>query len=68
LRPEIQIETSVWASRRPPIDRPIISFIAEAFERPAEVPAIACAAIVQTAAEKFVALTRPAGAVLAGVN
>jgi hypothetical protein len=40
----------------------VISFIAEAFKRPAEVPAIACVSIAETAAEKFVALTRRAGA------
>jgi Nucleotidyl transferase AbiEii toxin, Type IV TA system len=57
LRPEITIETSVWPARRPPIERPVISFVAEAFKRPPEVPAIACAAIVETAAENFVALT-----------
>ena len=45
-----------------------MSFVAEAFQRPPEVPAIACAAIAETAAEKFVALTRRAGAVLAGVQ
>jgi hypothetical protein len=68
LRPEIHIETSVWAVRQPPITLPVISFIAEAFKRPAEVPAIACAAIMETAAEKFVALTRRAGAMLAGAR
>jgi predicted nucleotidyltransferase component of viral defense system len=68
LRPEIQIETSVWPMRRPPIELPVISFVAEAFKRPSEVPAIACAAIVETAAEKFVALTRRAGAELADVQ
>jgi hypothetical protein len=67
LRPEIQIETSVWPLRRPSIERPVISFIAEAFRRPPELT-IACAAIVETAAEKFVALTRRAGAELAGVR
>ena len=41
MRPEIQIETSVWAMRRPPVERPVISFVAEAFKRPPEVPAIA---------------------------
>ena len=68
LRPEIKIETSVWPARRPPVERPVMSFVAEAFQRPPEVPAIACAAIAETAAEKFVALTRRAGAVLAGVQ
>jgi hypothetical protein len=37
---------------------------AEAFKRPAEVPAIAYATIAESAAENFVALTRRAGAVL----
>ena len=68
LRPEIKIETSVWPARRPAIELPVISFLAEAFKRSPEVPAIACAAIVETAAEKFVALTRRAGAELAGVQ
>jgi hypothetical protein len=68
LRPEIQIETSVWPLRRPPVDLPVISFVAEAFKRPAEVPTIACASIAETAAEKFVALTRRAGAELAGLQ
>jgi hypothetical protein len=68
LRPEIKIETAAFAARRAPVERPVISFIAEAFKRPPEVPAIACAAIVETAAEKFVALTRRAGAELAGVQ
>jgi predicted nucleotidyltransferase component of viral defense system len=68
LRPEIQIETAAFAARRPPVERPVISFINEAFKRSPEVPAIACAAIVETAAEKFVALTRRAGAELAGVQ
>ncbi len=68
LRPEIQVEISLWPLRRPPVERPVISFITEAFGRPAELPAIACAAIVETAAEKFVALTRRAGAELAGLQ
>jgi len=45
----------------------VTSFVAEAFKRPPELT-IACAAIVETAAEKFVALTRRAGAELAGVQ
>ena len=58
LRPEIQIETAVWALRRPAVALPVSSFIAEAFKRPPEVASIACVSITQTAAEKFVALTR----------
>ena len=58
LRPEIQIETAVWPLRQPAVDLPVSSFIAEAFQSPPEVPRIACVSITQTAAEKFVALTR----------
>jgi Nucleotidyl transferase AbiEii toxin, Type IV TA system len=66
LRPEI--ETSVWPMRKPSIDRPLRSLIAEAFDRPPEVASIACAAIAESAAEKLVALTRRAGAQLAGLR
>ena len=65
LRPEIQIETAVWPLRLPSVERPVISFMAEAFNRPPEVPAIPCVALAETAAEKFVALTRRAGAEIA---
>ena len=68
LRPEIQVETAAWPLRRPPVELPVISFMAEAFKRPAEVQAIACVSITETAAEKFVALTRRAGAELAGAG
>ena len=56
LRPEIQIETAVWPLRRPAVERSVSSFVAEAFERPPELATIACVALVETAAEKFVAL------------
>jgi len=62
LRPEIQIEAAVWPLRRPALALPVTSFVAEAFNRPPEVPVIACVSIVETVAEKFVALTRRAGA------
>lgn len=65
LRPEIQIETAVWPLRRPAVALPVISFIAEAFKRPPEVARIACVSITQTAAEKFVALTRRTAAEIA---
>jgi len=68
LRPEIQIETSVWPRRKPSTENPVRSFIAEGFDRPAEVAAIACSAIPETAAEKLVALTRRAGAEFAGLR
>lgn len=65
LRPEIQIETAVWPLRRPAVERSVTSFVAEAFKRPPEVASIPCVALVETVAEKFVALTRRAGAELA---
>jgi predicted nucleotidyltransferase component of viral defense system len=65
LRPEIQIETAVWPLRRPAIERPVISFLAETLNAPPEVATIPCVALVEMVAEKFVALTRRAGAELA---
>lgn len=58
LRPSIQIETSVWPLRQPTIELPVRSFYAEAFQQPPEVSRISCVSIRETAAEKFVALTR----------
>lgn len=62
LRPEIQLETAVWPLRRPAVALPVTSFVAEAFRLAPEVPMIRCVSIVETVAEKFVALTRRAGA------
>ncbi len=68
LRPEIQIETAVWPLRRPSVEQTVTSFWAEAPGEPPEVPSIACVAITETVAEKFVALTRRAGAELANAG
>jgi len=65
LRPEIKIETAVWPLRLPSVERSVTSFWAEAFKQPPEVASIPCVALVETIAEKFVALTRRAGAELA---
>ena len=65
LRPEIQIETAVWPLRLPSVEQSVTSFWAEAFQQPPEVPSISCVALVETVAEKFVALTRRTGAELA---
>lgn len=65
LRPEIKIETAVWPLRLPSVDCSVSSFLAEAFNKPPEVPSIPCVALVETIAEKFVALTRRLGAELA---
>ena len=66
--PEIQIETAVWPLRLPAVEQSVTSFWAEAFKQPPEVPSISCAALVETVAEKFVALTRRAGAELANAG
>jgi predicted nucleotidyltransferase component of viral defense system len=68
LRPHVQIETSVWPLRRDPVDKPVISFVAEAYGRAPELPKIACSSILETAAEKLVALTWRAGSELAGLR
>ena len=65
LRPEIQIEAAVWPLRGPAVELPVTSFVAEALGRPAEVSSMACVSITQTAAEKFVALTRRTAAEMA---
>jgi predicted nucleotidyltransferase component of viral defense system len=67
LRPTIQIETAVWPLYRPAVELPVISFVAEALRRPPEVAKIECVSIVETAADKFVALTRRVGAEFAGL-
>lgn len=68
LRPDVQIETAVFPLRRDAVDKPVISFIAEAYGRAPELPKIACSSVLETAAEKFVALTWRAGSELAGLR
>lgn len=68
LRPEIQIETAVFPLRRAAVERPVSSFVNEAYSRPPEISAVPCVSISETAAEKFVALTRRAGAEFAGIR
>ena len=68
LRPDVQIEASVWPLRRETVDKPVISFVAEAYGLQAELPKLACSSIVETAAEKLVALTWRAGSELAGLR
>jgi predicted nucleotidyltransferase component of viral defense system len=68
LRPEIKIETSVFPLRRDAVKRPVSSFVAEAYSKPAEIPEIDCVSVPETAADKLVALTRRAGAHLAGID
>jgi Nucleotidyl transferase AbiEii toxin, Type IV TA system len=68
LRPDVQIETSVWPLRRAAVEKPVTSFIAEAYGQEPEVPKIACSSILETAAEKLVGLTWRAGSELAGLR
>lgn len=68
LRPHVQIETSVWPLRRDAVEKPVISFVAEAYGRAPELPKIACSSVLETAAEKLVALTWRAGSELAGLR
>lgn len=58
LRPEIQIEMTLSPLYRAPVILPLRSFVAEAYDRSAEVSRMVCVSIAQTIAEKFVALTR----------
>ena len=64
----MQIETAVNPLRRDTVDKPISSFVAEAFGRAPEVAKFACSSVLETAAEKLVALTWRAGSELAGVR
>jgi predicted nucleotidyltransferase component of viral defense system len=68
LRPDVQIETSVWPLRRESVEKSVSSFIAEAYGQEPEVPNIACSSILETAAEKLVGLTWRAGSELAGLR
>jgi predicted nucleotidyltransferase component of viral defense system len=65
LRPEIQIETAVWPLRQAGVKLLVSSFIAEAYQREPEIAAAHCVSLAEGMAEKFVALTRRAGALFA---
>jgi hypothetical protein len=58
LRPALKVEIAVWPLRAQSVLLPMSSFMAEARKQTAELPAIECVSVTQTAAEKFVALTR----------
>lgn len=68
LRPEIKIELSAFPSCRPAVIKSVASFVSEAAGAAPEIPAIACVPIVETAADKFVALARRAGFAFAGLG
>jgi predicted nucleotidyltransferase component of viral defense system len=68
LRPTIQIELNYTALRLPSVALPVASFVAEAFNRPSEIPTIDCVSVAETAAEKLVALTRRTAMELADLS
>ena len=68
LRPTIQVELNHTSLRRSPVLLPVSSFVAEALQRAPEVPAVTCAGLNETAAEKLVSLTRRTAIDLAGAS
>ncbi len=68
LRPTIQIELTYASLRLPAVTLPVSSFVAEAHQRPPEIPALTYVSVTQTAAEKLVALTRRTAMDLAGLS
>lgn len=61
LRPEIKIELAAFPCRRPTVQNSVCSFVAEAAKEDPEIAAVSCVALTETAAEKFVALSRRSG-------
>jgi hypothetical protein len=66
LRPEIKIELSAFPVCTAPETRSVPSFVAEAQGLAAEAKDVACVRLVETAADKFVALGRRAGLAFSG--
>lgn len=68
LRPEIKIEIAAFPICTAPETRSVSSFVAEANGDEAEAKEVACVRLVETAADKFVALGRRAGFALSGLG
>ncbi|WOS67316.1 MULTISPECIES: nucleotidyl transferase AbiEii/AbiGii toxin family protein [Sinorhizobium] len=68
LRPEIKIELATFPICTGPERRSVSSFVAEATGAAAEATNVACVRVVETAADKFVALGRRAGFAFAGLG
>ncbi|WP_374638680.1 nucleotidyl transferase AbiEii/AbiGii toxin family protein [Agrobacterium salinitolerans] len=66
LRPEIKIEIAAFPICTAPELCSVTSFVGEATGRPAEANDVKCVRLVETAADKFVALGRRAGFAFAG--
>ncbi|WP_313341435.1 nucleotidyl transferase AbiEii/AbiGii toxin family protein [Stenotrophomonas sp.] len=58
LRPIVKVEISSWPLQCAPAPCAVSTFVSQARERPAELPEILCVDVAETAADKFVALTR----------
>lgn len=58
LRPGVKIEVSSWPLQMDTVPRAVYSFVAQAQDAAAEVAEIQCVDVAETAADKFVALTR----------
>lgn len=68
LRPTIQVELNHAPLRLASVDRPVSSFVAEAFSHPPEIAGIPCVSLAETAAEKLVSLTRRTAMERAGLS
>lgn len=68
LRPEIKIELATFPICTAPEKRSVSSFVAEATGASPEASDVACVRLVETAADKFVALGRRAGFALFGLG
>lgn len=68
LRPEIKIEIAAFPICTAPDRRSVSSFVAEASGTDAEASEVACVRLVETAADKFVALGRRGGFALSGLG
>jgi predicted nucleotidyltransferase component of viral defense system len=68
LRPEIKIEIAAFPVCTTPEKHFVSSFVAEATGAPPEANDVACVGLVETAADKFVALGRRAGFALSGLG
>lgn len=68
LRPEIKIELAAFPICTDPEQCPVSSFIAEAKGATPEAESVACVRLIETAADKFVALGRRSGFAFSGLG
>lgn len=68
LRPTIQIELSYALLREPTTERPVASFVSQAYGRTPELATVECVSVTETAAEKAVSLTRRTAMEIAGAG